>query len=61
VRIGRYPALAMAPVWEGWSKWGRLVALTSYGEVVEVSAIVGSRLRGGVAMSGANARSYGHF
>ena len=40
---------------------GAEVALTTYGEVVEVSAIVGSGARGGVDMPWGLAPVYGHF
>ncbi|WP_146346012.1 glycosyl hydrolase family 28-related protein [Phaeobacter marinintestinus] len=40
---------------------GPSVALTSYGEVVEVTAIVGSGTRGGVDMVWGTAPVYGHF
>ncbi|SFJ92846.1 glycosyl hydrolase family 28-related protein [Celeribacter neptunius] len=45
----------------GLTELGASVALDSYGEVVEVSAIVGSGARGGVDMPWGLAPVYGHF
>jgi hypothetical protein len=45
----------------GLTEIGTAVTLTSYGEVVEVRAIVGSGLRGGVDMVWANGVVFGHF
>ena len=61
VRIAGYPALGNGSRAGGLVEAGPAVTLTSYGEVVEVSAIVGSGLRGGVDMVWGNAPVYGHF
>ncbi len=45
----------------GLTEVGPSVSLTAYGEVVEVSAIVGSGLRGGVDMVWGTVPVYGHF
>ena len=45
----------------GVTEIGPEVALTTYGDVVEVSAIVGSGQRGGVDMPWGTAALYGHF
>jgi hypothetical protein len=45
----------------GVPETGPAVALTAYGDVVEVSAIVGSGARGGVDMPWGMAAAYGHF
>ncbi len=45
----------------GLTETGPSVALTTYGEVVTVSAIVGSGLRGGVDMVWGTTPIYGHF
>ncbi len=42
-------------------QFGREVALTNYGEVVEVSAIVGTGSRSGVEMAWGRSATYGHF
>ena len=61
VRIAGYPALGNGSRVGGLIEFGASVQLTSYGEVVEVSAIVGSGLRGGVDMVWGTAPVYGHF
>jgi len=45
----------------GLTEVGTGVSLTTYGEVVEVSAIVGTGARGGVDMVWSSAAIYGHF
>ena len=50
VRIAGYPALGNGSRAGGLVEGGPAVTLTSYGEVVEVSAIIGPGNRGGVDM-----------
>jgi len=45
----------------GLTEVGTSVSLTTYGEVVEVSAIVGTGARGGVDMVWSSSAIYGHF
>ena len=45
----------------GLTETGPAVTLTAYGDVVEISAIVGSGARGGVDMAWGTAALYGHF
>ncbi len=45
----------------GLTEVGTGVSLTTYGEVVEISAIVGTGARGGVDMVWSNSAIYGHF
>ena len=61
VRIAGYPALGNGSRAGGLVESGPSVQLTSYGEVVEVSAIVGSGRRGGVDMVWGTDPVYGHF
>ncbi|WP_176248025.1 glycosyl hydrolase family 28-related protein [Sulfitobacter sp. HGT1] len=61
VRIAGYPALGNGSRAGGLVESGPSVQLTSYGEVVEVSAIVGSGQRGGVDMVWGTDPVYGHF
>jgi len=61
VRIAGYPALGNGSRVGGLTEFGPSVQLTSYGKVVEVSAIVGSGLRGGVDMVWGASPVYGHF
>ncbi|MCX8225304.1 MAG: glycosyl hydrolase family 28-related protein [Sulfitobacter sp.] len=61
VRIAGYPALGNGSRVGGLTESGPSVQLTSYGEVVEVSAIVGSGDRGGVDMVWGTSPVYGHF
>lgn len=61
VRIAGYAMSAANVHVGGLTELGAEVALTQYGEVVEVSAIVGSGSRGGVAMSWGTTPAYGHF
>ncbi|MGR3343919.1 MAG: glycosyl hydrolase family 28-related protein [Paracoccaceae bacterium] len=66
---GNLPSVAIA-AWAGGAgnahvgglvEVGPSVSLTAYGEVVEVSAIVGTGLRGGVDMVWGTSAIYGHF
>lgn len=61
VRIAGYPAFGNGSRVGGLTEFGPAVQLTSYGKVVEVSAIVGSGLRGGVDMVWGTSPVYGHF
>lgn len=61
VRIAGYPALGNGNVVPGVTTVGPSVALTTYGEVVEISAIIGSGLRGGVDMVWGPDAVYGHL
>lgn len=61
VRIAGYPALANGNQVSGVPTFGPSVALTSYGEVVEVSAIIGGGERGGVDMVWGTQAVYGHI
>lgn len=61
VRVAGYAAQSNGSAVSGVVTNGPGVALTSYGQVVEVSAIVGGGLRGGVDMAWGMAASYGHF
>ncbi|MBD3787374.1 MAG: right-handed parallel beta-helix repeat-containing protein [Sphingomonadales bacterium] len=60
VRIAGYAMSASGHV-SGLTEVGSTVTLSSYGTVVEVSAIVGSGNRGGVAMAWGTEPIYGHF
>lgn len=66
---GAFPTVAVS-AWAGLStnahatgliETGPSTTLTTYGEVVEVSAIVGTGIRGGVDMAWGTAPTYGHF
>ena len=61
VRIAGYPALGNGSRVGGLTEVGPSVQLSSYGEVVEVSAIVGSGQRNGVDMVWGTEPVYGHF
>lgn len=61
VRIAGYAMNAANAHVGGLTETGAEVALTAYGKVVEVSAIVGSGARGGVDMSWGTVPVYGHF
>ncbi|MEQ9694366.1 glycosyl hydrolase family 28-related protein [Shimia sp. SDUM112013] len=61
VRIAGYAAYNNASHVSGLVETGPETQLTSYGEVVEVSAIVGTGARGGVDMVWGRAPVYGHF
>ncbi|SFS96919.1 Pectate lyase superfamily protein [Sulfitobacter marinus] len=61
VRIAGYPALGNGSRVGGLTEVGSSVQLSSYGEVVEVSAIVGSGQRNGVDMPWGTEPVYGHF
>ncbi|KAJ04107.1 glycosyl hydrolase family 28-related protein [Sulfitobacter mediterraneus] len=61
VRIAGYPALGNGNRVAGLTEFSIAADLTSYGEVVEVRAIVGTGTRGGVDMPWGNEPVYGHF
>lgn len=61
VRIAAFPGGAGGAVVSGVPQFGVSVPLTSYGEVVEVSAIIGGGLRNGVDMVWGPDALYGHF
>lgn len=61
VRIAGYPARGNGSVVSGVPTYGPSTTLTNYGEVVEVSAIVGAGDRNGVDMVWGGAPVYGHF
>ncbi len=61
VRISAYAAGAGGAPLAGVTTVGPAVPLQTYGEVVTVSAIVGTGARGGVDMAWGTAALYGHF
>lgn len=61
VRIAGYPALANGTVVGGVPLAGPSVSLNSYGDVVEVSAIIGPGNRGGVDMIWGTAPDFAHL
>ncbi len=61
VRIAGYPGRAGGGAVPGVPQFSAAVPLTSYGEVVEVSAIVGGGLRNGVDLVWGPQALYGHF
>ncbi|GAA3867532.1 right-handed parallel beta-helix repeat-containing protein [Celeribacter arenosi] len=61
VRIAGWAGASGQTHVSGLVETGETVALTSYGEVVEVSAIVGSGARSGVDMPWGLSSIYGHF
>jgi len=61
VRIAGWAGQAGGAHAAGYVETGPGVALTNYGDVVEVSAIVGSGARGGVDMVWGADATYGHF
>ncbi len=61
VRVAAWAGDASNAHVNGLTEVGPSVSLTTYGEVVEVSAIVGSGLRGGVDMVWGTTPIYGHF
>ena len=61
VRIAGWAGGAGGAHVPGVTETGPSVTLTNYGEVVEVSAIVGTGTRGGVDMAWGTAALYGHF
>lgn len=61
VRIAGYAAQANGTEVGGLTLEANSVALTSYGEIIEVSAIVGAGNRGGVDLVWGAAPVYGHF
>lgn len=61
VRIAGYPAQSNGSVVAGVLQNAPPIQLTSYGEVVEISAIVGAGAREGVDMVWGTDATYGHF
>jgi hypothetical protein len=61
VRIAGWAGNASLNHVSGVTETGPEVALTTYGEVVEISAIVGTGARGGVDMAWGLDAVYGHF
>lgn len=61
VRIAGYAARSNGTLVGGVAGFGPFVTLTSYGEVVEVRAIIGAGARGGVDMVWGTEPVYGHF
>jgi hypothetical protein len=61
VRIGGYAALGNGSQVPGVPEFSSFTTLQSYGEVVEISAIIGTGARGGVDMVWGTAPVYGHF
>jgi len=61
VRIAGYPARGNGTRVSGLAEFGPATTLTDYGDVVEVSAIVGVGARGGVDMVWGTEPVYGHF
>lgn len=61
VQISGWPGDAGNNLVTGLTRLGAATTLTSYGEVVEISAIVGSGNRGGVDMVWPEPVVYGHF
>jgi hypothetical protein len=60
VRIAARPMTSGGAHVTGLDEFGSAVALTSYGDVVEVSAIIGSGQRGGVDMAWGTTPTYAH-
>lgn len=61
VRIGGYPAFGNGARVNGLQEFSFFTTLESYGEVVEISAIVGTGTRNGVDMPWGTQPVYGHF
>ena len=61
VRIGGFPARGDGTRVNGLQEFSFFTTLESYGEVVEISAIVGTGARGGVDMVWGTEPVYGHF
>lgn len=61
VRVAAWPARAGGTLASGAPVFGPEVALSAYGEVVEVSAIIGSGGRSGVSMIWGGDVAYAHF
>lgn len=61
VRVAAWPALSGGTHAAGYVETGPVVALPSYGEVVEVSAIIGSGSRSSVDMVWGGDVAYAHF
>ena len=61
VRIGAYPARGNGSRVAGLQEFSFFTTLENYGEVVEISAIVGTGARGGVDLPWGTEPVYGHF
>ena len=61
VRVGAFPGGAGGAAVPGVAVFGPSTDLTTYGDIVEISAIVGTGARGGVDMSWGGEAIYGHF
>ncbi len=61
VRIGGYPARGNGARVNGLAEFAPFTTLQSYGETVEISAIIGTGGRGGVDMVWGTEPVYGHF
>jgi hypothetical protein len=61
VRIGGYPARGNGSRVSGLQEFSFFTTLQSYGEVVEISAIIGTGARGGVDMVWGREPVYAHF
>ncbi|KIN63327.1 hypothetical protein Z946_2197 [Sulfitobacter noctilucicola] len=61
VRIGGYPARGNGTRVGGLNEFSTFTTLQSYGDVVEISAIIGTGGRGGVDMVWGTEPVYGHF
>ncbi|NUH66412.1 right-handed parallel beta-helix repeat-containing protein [Sulfitobacter sp. S0837] len=61
VRIAGYPARSGGAKVSGVAEFGPATELSSYGDVVEVTAIIGSGDRGGVDMVWGAGAAYGHL
>ena len=61
VRIAAWPARSNGTAITGVVTTGPSVALTTYGQVVELTAIVGAGQRGGVTMAWGTSAAFAHF
>lgn len=61
VRIAGYAMRADGTHVSGLTEVGPTVALTTYGQIVEVAAVVGTGVRSGVDMAWGSVPTYGHF
>ena len=61
VRIAAYPGKAGGGEVGGVTKQGPATVLTSYGDIIEVSAIVGTGIRPGNDMAWGGTATFGHF
>ncbi|WP_425100389.1 glycosyl hydrolase family 28-related protein [Tropicibacter sp. S64] len=61
VRIAGWPGNASESMVSGVTTTGPITPLTTYGEVVTATAIVGTGVRGGVDMAWGPTATYGHF